>query len=208
MDLPDGRAHGIRQIEMGSGESAGVMRQADIVIVVLAVLAGTATLVGAMSGDRWTDERLVRFETGAQALAPTDLADVGRSGHTFTWELPANASSAAVLVNLYFEGQAVQGGSATVTLRFTGPDGEVQAPITSTWAIPQGATSAETQVNGTAAWIEVPRTQRDTTSSAHGVAWDAPLQLQVVVQPPSDLPLATYGFTAGVTGQVTTYHAT
>ena len=183
------------------------MRQADIVILVLAVLAATATLVGALSGDRWTDERTVRFATQQQPLQPADLQAAGGAGATFNWTLPANATSADVIVNLYFQGQAVRGGPATVTLRFTGPDGKAQAPITSSWAIPQGATSAETQVNATAVWHDVPSTHRDTTSGAAGVWWSEPLVLQVTIQPPPDLPLATYGFQAGATGQVTTYSA-
>ena len=183
------------------------MRKADIAILVLAILAATATLVGALSGDRWTDERVVRFATTSVALEPSDLQPVGGAGTTFNWTMPANATSAAVVVSLYYEGQAIRGGSATVTLRFTGPDGQARPALTTSWAIPQGATTAETQVNATAAWMEVPRTQRDTTSSGAGVWWSEPLEIHVVVQPPSDVPLASYSFTAGVTGHVTTYAA-
>lgn len=183
------------------------MRQADIGILVLAVLAATATLVGALSGDRWTDERTVRFATAQAQLQPTDLAAAGGGGASFNWTLPANATAASVVVSLYFDGQAIRGGSATVTLRFTAPDGEALPPLTSAWPIPQGSTSAQTQVNATATWHDVPRTRRDTTSSASGVAWDQPLALHVSVQAPPDVPLASYSFTAGVTGQATTYRA-
>lgn len=184
-----------------------MLRQADIVILVLGVLAATATLVGALSGDRWTDERTVRFTTSASALEPGGLAPANGAGTTFNWTVPANATSASVVARLYFQGQAVTGGSATVSLRFTGPDGKAQPPITSSWAIPQGATSAETQVNATATWLEVPAAHRDTTSSAAGRRWAEPLRLQVLVDKPSDVPLSSYAFTAGVTGEVTSYAA-
>jgi hypothetical protein len=181
------------------------VRKSDLVVLVLAVLAVTATLVGALSGDRWTDERTVRFAAGSADLPAQGPEDLVASQVDFNWTLPANATSGRFVVDLEFTGQAIRGGAATVTLRVTGPDGKALAPQTASWSIPQGATSSALQVNGTFAWAEAPGTLRDTTSSAHGLSWSRPVVLQVVVQAPGDLPLASYSFSATAQGTVSTY---
>lgn len=184
------------------------MRKADIVILVLAVLAATATLVGALSGDRWTDERVVRFEWRTDTpLAAQGPDAVPASGLRYNWTAPANSTAATFTVDLAFSGQAVRGGTATVSLRVTSPDGTVHPPVTQAWAIGQGSTSAQTQVNATIEWARVPGAQRDTTSNAHGLQWDRPIEIQITVQPPSDVPLASYSFEATAAGVMTTYWA-
>ncbi len=183
------------------------MRRSSLALVVLGVLVALAVMVGGLSGDRWTDERTVSFATSTSALQPSDLDSADGAGASFNWTMPRNATSADVVVHLYYTGQAVRGGTATVSLRFTTPDGKPLPPVTRAWAIPQGATTAETEVNATAVWAEVPHTLRDTTSSTHGVWWLQPLVLQVTVGPPSDVPLASYSFQASATGTVDTYHA-
>jgi hypothetical protein len=183
------------------------MRKADIVLIVLAVLAVWATLAGALGGDRWTDERTVRFATAQSQLAAAGPTEVPGGGVLLNWTMPVNATSASFVVDLAFSGQAIRGGGAIVTLRVTSPDGQGHPPLTQSWTIPQGSTSGSLQLNTTVSWMETPRTLRDTTSSAHGVHWMAPLILQVVVEPPSDLPLASYSFTATATGTVASYAA-
>lgn len=191
---------------MASGES-GLVRKSDLVVLVLAILALTATLVGALSGDRWTDERTVRFAQGTATLPAQGPEDLVASSAEFNWTLPANATAGTFVVDLEFSGQAIRGGTATVTLRVTGPDGKALTPTTTPWAIPQGATTATLQVNGTFAWAEAPDKLRDTSSSSHGLAWASPVILQVVVQAPGDLPLASYSFSAAAQGSVATYAA-
>lgn len=183
------------------------MRKADIVLIVLAVLAVWATLAGALGGDRWTDERTVRFTTSEAPLGPVGPASADGGGARLNWTLPANATSAELVVLVTFEGQAVRGGMATVTLRITGPDGKALPAVTQAWAIPQGATTASVELNTTALWREVPETLRDTTSSTHGVTWTRPLELLVLVEPPADVPLASYSFSAGARATATTYAA-
>jgi hypothetical protein len=178
------------------------MRKADVVLAVLAVLALVATAVGGLSGDRWTQERTLRFASHVQPLAPSELQPAGGAGARFNWTLPDNATSANLTVSLYYTGQAVRGGSATVTVRVTAPTGEGQPPITSSWTIAQGATAAETTLTVDATWAKMPGDLRDTTEDGHARVWDRPLEVLVLVEQPSDLPLARYSFTAQVSGTV------
>ena len=178
------------------------MRKADVVLAVLVVLAVAATAVGGLSGDRWTQERTLHFASHAQPLAPSGLEPAGGAGARFNWTLPDNATSANLTVSLYFSGQAVRGGSATVSVRVTAPTGEGQPPVTSSWTIAQGATGAETTLMVNATWAWMPGTMRDTTDEGHARVWDRPLEVLVLVEPPSDLPLAQYSFTAQVSGTV------
>jgi hypothetical protein len=174
---------------------------------VLGVAALAATAAGALGGDRWTDERTVRFATAQQDLAAAGPLPAGGAGATFNWTMPANATAASFNVTLAFSGQALQGGSATVSVRATGPDGRDHPATTRSWTIPQGASSASLELNLTVAWADVPATLRDTDSGSHGLAWSQPLRLHVVVEAPSDLPVASYGFTAAASGRLTTYSA-
>jgi hypothetical protein len=181
------------------------MRKADIVLAVLAAAAVVATAVAELSGDRWTEERTLRFTSQAQPLSPSALAPAGGAGASFNWTVPDNATSANLTVSLYFEGQALRGGSATVSVRVTTPSGDSEPPVTQAWVIPQGATSLEMTLNATAMWDEMPASFRDTTAAGHGRSWSRPLVVAIVVERPSDLPLAQYGFTAQVSGTVSVF---
>ena len=181
------------------------VRKSDVVLAILAVLAVAATAVGGLSGDRWTGERTLRFASHSQSLPPSELAPAGGGGASFNWTLPANATSANLTVSLYYNGQAVRGGSATVTVRVTPPTGKGDPPVTTSWTIAQGATSAETTLTVESTWDEMPSKLRDTTDQGHSRAWTEPLEVVVTVEPPSDLPLAQYSFTAQVSGPVTVF---
>jgi hypothetical protein len=189
---------------MCGAATRAAMRKADVGLAVLVVLAVAATAVGGLSGDRWTGERTLHFASHEQPLAPSALESVGAGAH-FNWTLPDNATAANLTVSLYFDGQAMRGGSATVSVRITAPTGEGEPPVTLAWAIPQGATTAETTVTAASWWAEAPAALRDTTDEGHARAWSEPLKVVVTVEPPSDLPLAQYSFTAQVSGTVTVF---
>lgn len=178
------------------------MRKADVVLAVLVVLAVVATAVGGLGGDRWTNERTLRFASHAETLPPSALEPAGGAGASFNWTMPDNATSANLTVSLYFTGQAVRGGSATVTVRITAPTGKGEPPVTSSWTIPQGATSGETTLTVEAFWDEMPAELRDTTDEGHGRTWPEPLEVLVLVERPADLPLAQYAFTAQASGTI------
>lgn len=181
------------------------MRKADVVLAVLIVAAVVATAVAGLSGDRWTHERTLHFTSAPQALPPSALVAASGAGAHFNWTVPDNATSANLTVSLYFEGQALRGGSATVSVRITRPDGDGEPPVVVSWAIPQGATSAETTVNASAMWDTMPDSFRDTTGEGHGRTWSRPLEVAVLVERPGDLPLAQYAFTAQVSGTVAVF---
>jgi hypothetical protein len=182
------------------------VRKSDVVLAVLALLALAATAVGGLSGDRWTDERTLRFAAHTAPLPPAG-APASAGGGLLNWTVPHNATSANLTVTVAFSGQAVRGGTATVSLRITAPDGTAEPPVTQAWAIPQGATSAQVVVNASSAWTLMPTTLRDTQSGGHALEWSQPLQVLVVVQPPNDLPVARYSFTASGVGTVAYYTA-
>ena len=180
------------------------VRKSDAVLAALAVLAVVATAVGGLSGDRWTEERTLRFASHAQSL-PTVGAAAGPGGGLLNWTVPDNATSANLTVTVGFNGQAVRGGMATVSIRVTTPDGTVQPPVTQAWAIPQGSTSSEVVLNVSAIWDSQPNSLRDTQSAGHTREWARPLEALVVVQPPGDVPVALYSFAATGVGTVAYY---
>jgi hypothetical protein len=186
------------------GAGSAAVRKSDAVVAALAVLAVVATAVGGLSGDRWTEERTLRFAGHQQPLPPAG-ASAGPGGGLLNWTVPDNATSANVTVTVDFSGQAVRGGTATVSLRLTAPDGTPQPPATKAFPIPQGATSAQVVLNASAVWDSQPNHLRDTRSGGHTRSWDRPLQALVIVQAPSDLPVARYSFTASGTGTVSFY---
>jgi hypothetical protein len=182
------------------------MRKADIVLAVLAVAAVAATAVGGFSGDRWTGERTLHFTSHDEGLAEQGPSPATGAGARFNWTMPDNATSANLTVDLSFSGQAIRGGSATVSVRITTPDGESH-PVTASWAIPQGATTAEKTVTANVTWDVLPTTLRDTTDSGHARPWTRPLEVVVVVERPADVPLAQYAFTATASGSVAVFVA-
>ncbi|HUR24971.1 MAG TPA: hypothetical protein VM327_03025 [Candidatus Thermoplasmatota archaeon] len=181
------------------------MRKADLVLASLVVLALAATAVGGLSGDRWTGERTLTFTSHSEDLPASETMAAGPGGARFNWTLPDNATEANLTVSLHFSGQALRGGSATVSVRVTAPTGNGQPPATSSWTIPQGATEADTTLTVEAAWARTPGRLRDTTARGHGLTWTMPLEVVVLVEQPSDLPLAQYAFTAQVSGTVTVF---
>ncbi|MEA3135834.1 MAG: hypothetical protein QOJ26_1682 [Thermoplasmata archaeon] len=183
------------------------MRKADLVLAVIAVVAVAATAVAGLSGDRWTHERTLRFASHQSDLSPTDLQPANGAGAHFNWTIPDNATATNLTVTLYFSGQAIRGGSATVSVRMTTPDGKGQPPVTQSWAIPQGSTTGQTTLNVSAMWAMMPSEFRDTTSEGHERHWTKPLEVVVLVEQPSDVPLARYAFTASALGTVSTYAA-
>ena len=183
------------------------MRKADVVLAVLVVLAVVATAVGGLSGDRWTDERTLHFASHQETLAAQGPSPAGGAGARFNWTAADNATSANLTVSLAFTGQALRGGTATVSIRVTSPDGHAQPPIVHSWAIEQGATSGTTTLNVSASWANQPDTLRDTTDDGHAFVWSQPLVVAIVVERPADLPLAQFAFTASVSGTLTTFAA-
>jgi hypothetical protein len=182
------------------------MRKADLVLGVLAVVALVATAVAGLSGDRWTQERVVRFSSHDSPLPPQGGAANGGGAH-LNWTVPVNSTRAAFTVSIDFSGQAQAGRVATVTVRVTTPDGKSQPPITQAWPLSLGATSGHTTVNVTAQWASVPNATRDTSSALYGKVWGKPLQVLVVVEPPADAPTARYNFAATAQGTISSYKA-
>ena len=184
-----------------------VVRKGDIVLGIVVVLALAATAVAALSGDRWTGERTLTFAEHSGTLPPSDLLPASGSGARFNWTLPDNATSANLTLALYFEGQSFRGGQAIVSIRVTTPDGMSQPPVTRSWTLAQGATSSEMMVDLGVRWDDVPASLRDTTDEGHTHSWARPLEVVVVVERPSDVPLASYDFEASVTGSITVFAA-
>lgn len=183
------------------------MRKADLVLAILVVAAVAATAVGGLSGDRWTEERTLHFSSHAEALAPQGSIPATGAGARFNWTLPDNATAANLTIALSYSGQAIRGGTATVSVRVTTPDGQGQPPVTQSWTIPQGSTSAEATVNLTAVWAETPMALRDTTDEGHALMWGRPLEVLVTVDRPGDLPLAQFTATASASGTVLVFRA-
>jgi hypothetical protein len=184
------------------------MRKADLVLALLVVLAVVATVVAGLRGDSWTDERTLKFASHSQELAAQGPSPAGGAGASFNWTLPDNATAANLTVKVIFSGQAVRGGTATVSVRLVLPDGTSPAPITKPMPIGQGATSGDLTLNTEAMWDETPDHLRDTTDAGHSHTWSSPLRVSVTVEaPPGDLPAARYGFTAQVSGTLDVFRA-
>jgi hypothetical protein len=183
------------------------MRKADLVLAILVVAAVAATAVGGLSGDRWTDERTLRFSSQEVPLPSQGPTSAGGAGARFNWTVPDNATAANLTIALSFTGQSIRGGTATVSVRVTTPDGKGQPPVTQSWTVPQGSTSGQTVVNVTAIWAQAPTTLRDTTDEGHALAWSRPLEVLVTVDRPADLPLAQFAATATASGTLVVFRA-
>lgn len=177
------------------------MRKSDLVLAILAVVAVLATAVAGLRGDSWTHERTVHFASHAEELPAKGPTPASGAGAAFNWTLPDNSTAANLTIKVAFSGQAVRGGTATISVRIVTPDGKAVAPITRPMPIAQAATTGELTLNATAMWAETPGDLRDTTATGHSRTWPMPLRVQVTVEaPPGDLPAARYGFTAQVSG--------
>lgn len=183
----------------------GVQRAA-LVVLGLAVAVVVAVAIGFAGSDSWTGETSFDVREQTASLGDQGPTDAGGAGARFEWLLPDNATRVALQVAVAFNGQAVQGGSATVLVRVTMPDGRVAPDTVAALAIPAGATTAALVLDINATWLDAPSEKRDVAGNEPApVVWSAPLVATVVTSPPSDLPLATYGFTAAVGGVVSTY---
>lgn len=183
------------------------MRKADLILAALMVAALAASALGAINSDAWTGERTIRFVTATVPLGDQEPVAVSATPGRLEWNLPNNATSIRLNVTVTFAGQAVQGGSATVSLRATTPDGKTVTPATASLAIPQGATSATASFSYNATWANVPATTDDTRVPA-SVVWGMPFVLEITVERPADVGIATYSFMGAATGSTTTYAAT
>jgi hypothetical protein len=192
---------------MWRGRTPAPMRKADLVLAILAVAALAATAVGGLSGDRWTDERTLHFSSHEQSLPEQGPTPASGAGARFNWTAPDNATATNLTIALSYSGQAIRGGTATVSVRVTTPDGQGQPPVTQSWTIAQGSTSGQITVNLTAVWAEAPLKLRDTTSEGHSFVWDRPLEVLVTVDRPADLPLAQFTATATASGTVWVFQA-
>lgn len=182
------------------------MHKADVALVALAVLALVLTGVGVAKSDAWTGERTYRYGSASSPLAAQGPTATGSTPTRFAWDAPVNATGLALNVTIAFSGQAVQGGSATVRVSGVAPDGS-QLPVqTRSLPIAAGATSSTLSFDYGATWLQEPSKVRDTQAPA-ARAWDKPIVVLVSVQPPSDLPAASYAFTAALSGEATSYAA-
>lgn len=192
---------------MWRARTPAAVRKADLVLAILVVAAVAATAVGGLSGDRWTDERTLRFSSHEEALPSQGPTPAGGAGARFNWTVPDNATAANLTIALTFSGQSIRGGTATVSVRVTTPDGKGQPPVTQSWTIAQGSTSGQTVVNVTAMWAPSPTKLRDTTDQGHSLVWDQPLEVLVTVDRPADLPLAQFAATATASGTLLVFRA-
>lgn len=180
------------------GAGSGGVVKAIVVVAGLVVAALLVTALGVAKSDDWTGERTYRFDTTLQELQSQGPLAAGAAPAKFTWEAPSNATAVNYTIVVAFSGQAVQGGSAVVRAKATAPDGQTTSS-TGTLAIPQGATSSDLTMQLALIWHEVPGLVRDTRQP-DGLDWGAPLALEVTVERPADLPVATYVFTATASG--------
>ncbi|MGB0652458.1 MAG: hypothetical protein ACPGQL_04595 [Thermoplasmatota archaeon] len=182
------------------------MQKVDIAIAVVGVVAVVATLVGIATYEDGANH--YTFPETTVALAE-QTGDVGASPVAFQWEVPANAIGASFTVVVDGTGQAIAGGSGTINVLLTGPDGSTE---TATGAISfgPGAGSAQATITIENTWGMAPEeldgTQAD--ADAKSISWDMPIIVEVSAEAPSG-PLAGNGFafTATLSGEATAFEA-
>lgn len=185
-----------------------VVQRVDVVLVLLAAVAVFATAAGALSSDKLSGEHMVRYDAVTGDLAAQGPANAGGSGARFNWTVPDNATSARLNVTVSFTGQSVQGGSSTVTVRVTMPDGRPSSSTTSL-QIPAGSSSpVSVTLDVPVSWAPFPSDVREgKDGGAATLHWPMPLEIVVVASRPSDVPLANYMFMATAAGTVESYRA-
>jgi hypothetical protein len=184
--------------QLPGGRSRRV-HKADAVLGVLIAAALVATGVGVAKSDDWTGERTYRHGSGELPLAPQGPMPAGSAPARFEWAAPDNATGVRLDVIVEFTGQAVQGGSATIRVSGTAPDGS-QLPVqTRPMAVAPGATSSQAAFGYNATWTREPAKVRDTQPPA-SLRWERPLVVLVTVERPGEPAVATYAFTASATG--------
>lgn len=189
-----------------AAEAVPKVDPALVIIAVLAVAALVLTGVGVAKSDAWTDERSYRFTAATVDLAAQGPTPASATPARFEWAAPVNATGLRLNATVAFTGQAVQGGSATVRITVIAPDGHALPSVTRALNIGQGATSASLDIGHAVTWADVPSTVRDT-QQPESMAWGKPIVVQVSVDRPSDVPVATYAFTVSVTATATTFAA-
>lgn len=192
-----------RQCHLVNLSSRGV-RKVDVVLVALGVVVAVATAVGVAKSDDWTGERTYTFTATEVALPAQGPVPAGSAPARFEWPAPANATGATLEVRVSATGQAVRGGVAIIRVGGVAPDGTNLPPETHTMAIGQGSTANDIGFSYNVTWAEAPDRVRDTQVPG-ARAWDGPLVVTVTVERPSDLPAATYSFTAAANGTFAAY---
>jgi hypothetical protein len=176
-------------------------------VVGLAVVAALLVTVAALAVEQASDdERFITFAVTDQDLGTQGPEAVEAVGLQLNWTLPRNATGAEFDVVVDFSGQAFQGGSATVLVEAYGPDGGLVGRKTFAFAIPTGATSASTNSTLVASWAKAPSNRTmDPGSLPVSRDWSQPVVLKVRVEPPADIPAATFTFQATVAGTSQVY---
>lgn len=182
------------------------MVKAFLVVGLLAVAALGVTVLAVAQSDAWTGERTYSFQATTAALPASEPLPAGAAPARFSLNLPANATAVAGEATIAFTGQAVQGGNAAVRIKTIAPDGRTTATTTALLPVAQGATSGQVVVPFNLTWLEVPASVTDT-QQPDGQAWALPLRIEITVERPADLPVATYGFTATLAGTLAGYAA-
>ncbi len=184
------------------------MRTSNRVLLLLGLLVVGLTAAALAYMESQDDRAAYTFVTSEAPLGESSADGVGEGGARLNWTLPANATEAVIGLLVTFTGQAFTGGSATVQVQVVGPDG-VGGPVQRiAFPIGQGATSGEVNATLGLRWLEVPQnTTADPDGFDRSVAWTEPLSLLVVVQPPGDLPAASYDFSARASATALVYAA-
>lgn len=181
--------------------------KAGVIVGILAVVAILGTVLGVAKSDDWASEHTYRFDATQQELPATEPSAAGSAPARFAVPMADNATAARLELRVVFTGQAVQGGSAVVRVKALAPDGQTVGTVTAPLVVGQGATAAEATLLLDLAWLPMPGPVVDTRQP-DGHAWTAPLLVDVTVERPADLPVATYSFTAQLSGHVDGYVAT
>ncbi len=173
-----------------------------MVLAVLIVAALAATGAGVAKSDDWTGERTFTYGSASVPLESQGPMPAAAAPARFEWAAPDDATGVRLEFVVDFAGQAIQGGSATIRVSGTAPDG-TQLPVqTRSLPVAQGATSAQAGFAYNATWLEEPGHVRDTQEPAPR-HWQRPLVVLVSVERPGDLPAATYAFSASAAGAFT-----
>lgn len=115
------------------------MQTVDWIIASVGVAAIVATTLGVVFFEELVGEQDIIFEETDSTLA-AGTADVTQP-QAFTWDARNNATAASFEVSVTFSGQTLAGGSATVSIQVTYPDGTTQTQ-TETLTLGQNAQSA------------------------------------------------------------------
>lgn len=176
------------------------MHKGDLVLGVLIVAALVVTGVGVAKSDDWTQERTYRFANSEVPLAQQGPTPAASAPARLEWPVPDGATGTRLQLTVEFTGQAVQGGSATIRVSGTAPDGTPLPVQTRPMPIGPGATSAQVDFGYNATWLDAPAKVRDTREP-EARHWERPLAVLVSVERPGDVPGGTsYAFAVTALG--------